>query len=35
LLIGKSNAGVTGGVVGALSAALAVFVKKKKSEPLT
>ena len=31
LLIGKSNAGVTGGAVGALAAAIAVFVRKKKS----
>jgi hypothetical protein len=31
LIVGKSNAGVTGGVVGALSACIAVSIRKKKS----
>ena len=32
LIMGKSNAGVTGGVVGTLTAGIAVSIRKKKSE---
>ena len=31
VILGKSNAGVTGGVVGAISAGIAVSIRNKKS----